>query len=88
MMNIERNTSESNGLDELRLAIAEMAPDQRSRAAACFEEAFPTIDAALREKKPFKRLLEMFNKAYNLTVSAPTFRKLLNQARSQQENAA
>ena len=77
-----------SGLDELMSAIAEIEPDQRSRAAACFKEGFAAIDAALKAGKPFNRVLQSYNKAYRLTVSAPTFRKMLKEQRTHQEVVA
>ena len=81
-MNTENVNTKADNLAALKMAIAEVAPDHRSLAAAHFKEAFPTLDKALKDKKPFKHVLELFNKAYGLAVSAPTFRKMLGQARA------
>lgn len=87
-MNTQNINNQAGSLAALKLAIAEMTPDHRSLAATHFQEAFSTLDKALKDKKPFKLVLERFNKAYGLTVSAPTFRKMLNQARACQEVAS
>ena len=87
-MNTQNINTKTESLVVLKLAIAEMAPDHRSLAATHFQEAFPTLDKALKDKKPFKLVLELFNKAYGLTVSAPTFRKMMTQARTFQEVAS
>lgn len=87
-MNTQSINTKADNLAALKLAIAEMAPDHRSLAATHFKEAFPTLDRALKDKKPFKHVLELFNKAYGLAVSAPTFRKMLNQARAACQESA